>query len=131
LDEALLGAQEDKAHANFFYDAFLNASLYFPVQKLGSETGDWRELGMTDRFQPLFLSFTESKAVPVFDTLPRMKEWADQKSLDFVILKGFQLLKITNDKMGIILNLGTPFHYTLTPEVLALLRNTMKPITPS
>lgn len=131
LDEALVAAQEDGSQANFYYDSFLNTDLYFPVQVLGAQEGSWRRLGMTEKFQPLFLAFPQGKAVPTFDKLERMKEWAAEKGLDYAVLKGYQLLGIVADDVGIMINLATPFHYTLTPDTLNLLRSAMRPVQPT
>lgn len=131
IDEALLIAQQDNSQANYFYDAFLNADLIFPVQRTGTTEGKWERLGMSDRFSPLFLAFDENKkAVPVFDTLARLKEWAAERKLDYVAIRGHLLLRIVDNSVGILLNLGTPFHYTLTADILNSLRRAMKPVRP-
>ena len=131
MDEALVTAQKDPKLANFFYDAFLNGDLYVPVSKLGKVKGDWEQLGVTEKFQPLFLKFQNGMALPAFDTLVRLQEWAGEKPLDFIVLKGHSLLRIVAPTMSVILNLGTTFHYTLNAEILSLIRQALKPVSPS
>lgn len=131
MDEALVGAQKDPSQANFFYDAFLNAEIYLPVSKLGKAKGDWEQLGMTDKFQPLFLKFENGLALPAFDTLVRLQEWAGEKPLDFIVLKGHTLLRIVDESMSVILNLGTTFHYTLSADILKQIRQALRPVHPA
>lgn len=131
LDEALDAAKTDPKQASFFYDAFLNAELYFPVQRVDNQPPDWMQLGPSDRFHPLFLAFPQGKALPVFDSLGRMQDWAGEKTLDYAVVRGHQLLRMVDASIGMILNLATAFHYTLTPPILERLREAMKPVKPS
>lgn len=130
LDEALQSVLSDKKYANFFYDTFLNTTVFLPVQKEGTQEGTWTELGLKDKFFPYFLTFEKGKALPVFDSLERLKLWSQSKSLDYVKIKSHVLLKIVDPSMGVLLNAGTPFSYTLTSEILELLRSSMKPVNP-
>ena len=130
LDEALQSVLKDRKYTNFFYDTFLNATVFLPVQKEGTQEGSWQELDMQDRFFPYFLSFENGRAIPVFDTLDRLKDWAQNKTLDYLKIKTHVLLKILDPKMAVLINAGTSFHYTLTSEILEVLRSSMKPVTP-
>lgn len=131
LDESLKAALEDARQVNYFYDTLLNSDLYFPVAKQGTKEGSWTCLGMEDRFFPLFLQYPKGKALPVFDTLDRMKHWAGEKKLDFLVLRSHMLLGLVDPTVALVLNLGTVWNYTVTPEVLERLRAAMAPVTPS
>lgn len=131
LDEALQSALADPKFANFFYDTFLNTIIVMPVKKEGTQTGSWTELSLKDRFFPLFLSFEKGRAVPVFDSLERLKHWSQNQSFDFIKIKAHVLLKLLDPSMAIVLNNGTEFEYILTSDILELLRNSMRPISPA
>lgn len=131
LDEALHTALQDAGQANFFYDTFLNSDFYFPVSKEGTTEGNWSCLGMEDRFHPLFLQYPNGKAMPIFDTLERLKHWAGDKKLDYLVLRCHMLMGMLAPDVAMVLNLATPFHYTLTAEILGKLREVMNPVTPS
>lgn len=82
VDEALKIAMENPSHANFFYDAFLNAPVYVPALRADKKPGEWRQLKIDERFFPLYLKHEEARAIPVFDTLEKLKTWAeDRKSV--------------------------------------------------
>ena len=131
MDEALASAMEDPAKANFFYDTFLNADLFFPVQKDGTKSGSWSEMSPQDRFHPLFLSFANGKAIPVFDGLARLKRWAESKKLDFARVKAHKFIGAIDPTVYLVLNLGNQWNYTFTPEVLEQIRTAMRKVTPS
>jgi hypothetical protein len=130
LDEALAVAHSDKTKANYFYDALLNTELYVPVQGQDRAAGTWREVGQTEKFFPLFLKFEKGKAIVAFDSIERLKNWAGEKPLDYLKLQGYVLLQILSSDLFIILNMSTPWSYTLTPEILERLRSFMKSVTP-
>lgn len=131
LDEALLSAFNDQKFVNFFYDTFLNTVIAMPVKKEGTKTGSHSELALEDKFFPFFLKFSEGRAVPVFDTLERLSHWAQSQQFDYVKVKAHVLLKLLDPSMSVVLNPGTEFQYILTSEILDLLRNSMKPISPA
>lgn len=128
LDEALKLATQDQNQANYFYDSFLNAELFFPASITGTSTSSWKEIGPTENFHPLFAQFPECKAVPVFDSIERLKGWAGEQILDYVRIKGFILLKILDVKIALVLNPGFKWNYTLTPDILNKIRNAMKTV---
>jgi len=128
LDEALEAARQDKTQANYFYDTLLNTDLAAPVQTVGKTDGNWKQLEPHERFQPLFLAFEKTKAMPVFDSLARMKRWAGARQFDYILLRGHQLIGILGDQGGLVVNAGTPWSYTVTPEILEKLRQAMRPV---
>lgn len=131
LDEALRSALAEPKFANFFYDTFLNTQVFMPVKKEGTATGTWTELSLKDRFFPLFLSFENGRAVPVFDSKEKLETWSQNQSFDFLKIKAHVLLKLLDTSMSVVLNCGTELEYILTAEILELLRNSMRPITPA
>ena len=130
LDEALQAAKEDNSQANFFYDAFLNAEVFFPALKADKKPGEWARLSHKERFFPLYLTHGETRAVPVFDTIERMKAWAGEKAFDYLVLQSHLLLRVIAPEISIILNEGTEHRYLFTPEILERLRQAMKPVQP-
>lgn len=131
LDEALNSALKDPKFANFFYDTFLNTFICMPVKKEGSQEGSFTELSLKDRFFPLYLNFEGGRAIPCFDSNERLQFWAQGQKFDYLKIKAHQLLKVLDPSMAIVLNPATPFEYVLTSEILDLLRNSMRPITPA
>jgi hypothetical protein len=131
IDEAFLSAVEDRKFANFFYDTFLNATLFMPIKREGDSESKGEEIGIEEKFFPFFLSLEKFKAVPVFDSLDRLQTWSNQKKLDYLKIKAHLLLKILDPSVAVFLNGGTPSEYIMLPEILELLRNSMKPITPA
>ncbi|MFM8269434.1 MAG: SseB family protein [Pseudomonadota bacterium] len=131
LDEALKSALADQKFANFFYDTFLNTVIFMPVRKEETQEGTWTELSLKDRFFPLFLKFENGRAVPVFDSMERLKAWAQTQSFDFLKIKAHVLLKLLDPSMALVLNSGTAFEYILTTDILELLRKSMRPISPT
>lgn len=131
LDEALSSALSDPKFSNFFYDTFLNTIIFTPVKKEGTQEGTWTELTLKDRFFPLFLSFENGRAIPVFDSGERLKAWSQSQNFDFLKIKAHVLLKILDPSMAIVLNSGTEFEYILTSEIVDLLRKSMRPTTPA
>lgn len=131
LDKALSAALNDPKQGNFFYDVFLNTDLVVPVQEKDSKGGAWKCLGIQDKFYPLFLKFEQGKAVPVFDSLDKIKNWAGMQKLDYILIKGHLLLRMIDPSVFVVINLGMELNYTLTPDILERLRNAMTPVTPS
>jgi len=129
LDRALASAQQDRTLAPDFYDAFLNSEIVIPVQREDRIAGKWEQLGPKDRFFPLFIEFSEAKAVPVFDTLDRLKTWATGRDLDYLSVKSYVLLQILAPNIALVLNVDTDWTYTFTAEVLDDLRRAMRPVT--
>lgn len=127
LDAALDLARGDAQRANFFYDAFLNAELFMPVQRQGVP-GSWQQLTEADRFQPMFLNYQETKVVPLFDSLPRLQQWAGEKRLDYIQLRCHMLIVLFAAEVAMVLNLATPWSYYFSPETLEKLRSAMKPV---
>lgn len=130
VDEALSTAIANPAHANFFYDAFLNAEIYIPALRASKKPGEWERLKISDRFFPLYLSKGEERAIPVFDRLEKLKSWAEERAFDYLVLQSHLFLKVIAPEVSILLNEGTPFRYHFTPEVLASLRHAMKRVQP-
>src|SRR5256885_9045760 len=91
LDEALETAKQDRSQANSFYDAFLNTDLFVPVQLEGTQ-GSWKKVGLRDRFQPLFVPSGDTRVVPAFDRLDRLREWATGRPVDYLELKSHILI---------------------------------------
>ena len=135
LDLALVAAKEapkdSDGQANFFYDTFLNTDFYMPVLLEGAANGSWKALTPADRFQPLFLAFPNGKAIPLFDTLERLQTWADERTLDYLVLAGHITVKIMGGNVALILNPGTPWNYTMMPEILEKVQNAMKQVRPN
>lgn len=131
LDEALASAFNDQKFANFFYDTFLNTVIFMPVKKEGTQEGTFSELTLKDRFFPYFLSFEKGRAVPVFDLLKRMEGWGQSFKFDYIKIKAHLLLKLLDPSMAVVINPGTAFEYILTSEILTVLRQSMKPVSPA
>ena len=127
LDEALKIARENPAHANFFYDAFLNSDIFIPAMREDKKEGEWRQLKTSERFFPLYLRQGELRAVPVFDQLEKLKTWA-ARPFDYLVLPAYIFLKVISPDVEILLNEGTPWRYQFTAEILETLRNAVKPV---
>ena len=128
LDDTLEAALKDPKEGSLFYDTLLNVELFFPVQLDGKKEGNWLEISPSDRFHPLFLKFEKGMAIPCFDTLEKMQNWAEEKPLDFAKVRGYQVLQMIGKDVSILLNPGTLYHYILTGEILEKLRLAMKPV---
>lgn len=131
LDQALRAARTNPNQANYFYDTFLNASLFVPAKRATEEESNWDQIKMTERFFPLYLRNGETRAVPVFDTIDRMQDWAEPKIFDYILLKGHLFLKVIAEDVHIVLNEGTDFRYHFTCEILEQLRAAVKPVAPN
>ena len=129
LDEALESARRNPDKPNDFYDALLNSDLVVPVFKEGSKVGTWQQLGLNDRFHPLFATVEGKKIVPVFDQIGRLKQWAAERTVDFLDIRCHVLLQLLGKDVGLLLNPGTPWHHPITPDIVDLLRRAMKPVT--
>lgn len=129
VDEALSAAQANPSHANFFYDAFLNAEVFVPALRADKKPGEWARLKSSERFFPLYLRHEEARAIPVFDRLEKLKTWAGDRAFDYLALQSHLLLKVIAPEIAIVLNEGTPHRYLFVPEVLDSLRSAMKPAT--
>lgn len=128
VDEALQAAKQDPSQANFFYDTFLNAPVYFPALRADKKPGEWEQIPVSERFFPLYLHRGEERAIPVFDRLEKMKTWAGDKTFNYLRLQANLLLKIIAPEISIVLNEGTPHRYLFPPEILEQLRQVMKPV---
>lgn len=131
LDEALQIARKHPEQANFFYDTFLNAWLYVPAQNAEKTQGSWTQIAATERFFPLYLRQGDVKAVPVFDTLEKLKTWAEARPFDYLILPTHLFLKVIAPDVGIILNEGTVFRHYFKAQTLAAIRDAIKVVQPS
>jgi hypothetical protein len=79
----------------------------------------------------MFLTQGELKVVPAFTQLPRLKQWAGERALDFIALRCHLFLRVLGRDVAVSLNPGTPWNHTFTPDILGQLRNAMKPMRPS
>jgi hypothetical protein len=131
LDEALRMVEASPAHANFFYDAFLNAEVFFPALRADKKPGEWVKLKTTERFFPLYLHYEEARVIPVFDRLEKLKSWAEDRAFDYLVLQSHLLLKIIAPEIAIVLNEGTEYRYLFTSEILESLRGAMRPVNPN
>ncbi len=130
VEEALLAAQANPAHANLFYDAFLNAPVFIPALRADKKPGEWERLQPSERFFPLYLKHEEQRAIPVFDRLEKLKTWADDKTFNYLVLQAHVLLRIIAPEIAIVLNEGTRYRYLFTPGVLEKLRQAVRPVSP-
>ena len=130
VDEALQAAIANPAHANFFFDAFLNAEVFIPALRADKKPGEWERLKTTERFYPLYLRQGELRAIPVFDRLEKLKAWAGDRAFNYLVLQSHQLLKVIAGEVAVVLNEGTPLRYLFSPEVLESLRQAMQPVNP-
>lgn len=130
LDEALRIARERPETGNFFYDAFLNTPVFFPALRADKKPGEWARLSATERFFPLYLHHGETRAIPVFDRLEKMKNWAGDKAFDYQLLQASVLLKVIAPEIAIVLNEGTAHRYLFPPDILERLRFAMRPVQP-
>ena len=130
LDEALRVSHEDPSQANFFYDAFLNAPLFFPALRADKRPGEWERLSTETRFFPLYLKLGEARVIPVFDRLERLKHWAQDKAFDYLELPGNVLIRVIAPEIALVLNEGTPHRYLFIPDILEKLRTAMRPVDP-
>jgi hypothetical protein len=130
LDEALETAKQDKKQAALFYDTFLNADLFVPVEIAGA-VPSWKKVGMQDKFHPMFVPSGENKVVPAFDRFERLREWSDGRAIDYLELKAHIFLRLLGGGVSLCLNAGTDFAYVFTPEIIERLRNSMKAVRPT
>lgn len=131
IDEALRAAQEDPKQANYFYDAFLNTEVFIPALAANKRPGEWKRLSASERFFPLYLKQNETRAIPVFDRLEKLKFWAGDRSFDYLTLQAHLFLKVIAPEIFIVLNEGTEYRYLFTPEILESLRQAAKPVVPN
>lgn len=131
LDEAIEDVREDSSFANFFYDTFLNTDIFVPVEIVGQIRGTWRKLGLNESFHPLFITYQNTKVIPVFDRLERLQDWAQGKALDYMQIRCHLLLKMVSPGVAIILNSGLSSSHYFSTEVLDQLRQAMKPVSVS
>lgn len=130
LDEALRDAQNNTSQANYFYDTFLNAEIFIPALGADKKPGEWRRLKASERFFPLYLRHEEVRAVPVFDSLEKLKTWADNRTFDYLVLQSHLLLRIIAPEIAVVLNENTDYRYLFTPEILESLRRAAAPVNP-
>lgn len=131
LDDALEIAIKNPAQANFFFDTFLNTNIFVPALRDGQRPGTWTLIAATERFFPLFLRKEEKRAVPVFDTLEKLRVFAKERDFDYLILPAHIFLKVIAADVGILLNEGTPYRYEFSTDALEKLRAAAKPLPPS
>ena len=130
LDEAMEAARKDPDKGHVFYDAFLNCDLLLPVKQEEDKESSFKELDDTEKFHPLFLKYEEKRVLPVFDTLDKLKHWAEKSKLDYVIVRGHKLTKMVESGVEMAVNLGTDHPYHFTGELLEMLIEHMQVITP-
>ncbi len=131
LARSLTVARENPNQANYFYDTFLNWDILIPVLKEGNEKGTWRRLAVDDKFLPLFIPEKDVKVVPAFDTLDRLKEWAEGRPLDYLQVRAHQFLKMLGSSVALSLNPGSTAHFVFAPTLIEQLVLTMKVVQPA
>lgn len=129
LDDLLEIARTAPEKGHLFYDGFLNSDLHVPVRRADGQPASWSALGMRDKFFPLFLPHDKEKVVPVFDSRERLREWAGEQPLDFVEMRGHQIVRLVATDVSVALNLGTEHAYLFTAELLGKIRNALRPPT--
>ena len=106
------GKQED---VNKVYLALLRSPLFVPVEKIIDETAD---------FKPLFAKIEENYFMFVFDDLERLTAWAGEEmaQMDYVELKGMEVVFGINDEVFLCLNAGAEFYKEFAPDEVKRLK---------
>ena len=104
------GKQDD---VNKVYLALLKASLFLPVKK-----GKVAVTEDDEPFQPLFAIIDDKYFMLVFDQLERLENWAQDQinHIDYVEISGRDLIAGINEKIFLVLNVGTSIHKEFSPE---------------
>jgi len=126
LDDALKVVRHDPEQGHVFYDAFLNSDMYIPVH-LKDEKPHGRQVGIDEKFHPLFVKFDGKKTVPMFDSLERLNEWAEGNDLDYVLVRAHLFLTLLDASVEVGLNPGTDFAHHFTGSDLERIRSAIGP----
>ena len=128
LDKSLIAAQQDNSKANDFYNLFLNTDVYIPTHDM-PEKDTVRRAEENEKFMPVILDRGGKKYLPIFDTLERLRAWAN-RSIGFVRMPSHVLLRSVDSDIHIVLNLGTEYYKEFVSEELKKLQEVVAATMP-
>ncbi|MHB1948141.1 MAG: SseB family protein [Gammaproteobacteria bacterium] len=108
------GQQED---VNKVYLTLLRNILFLPISKE-------KEPGDEEPFRPLFAQVDDNYFMLAFDTLERLKTWADDQldNIDYVEISGAEIIAGVSDSVYLCLNYGTEFYKEFSPDEVKRLK---------
>jgi hypothetical protein len=115
LDQIITKAYQNegkKEDVNKVYLTFLQTLLYVPVKKDLDPT-------LTDEpFAPLFTKIENQTYMLVFDTVNRLKNWANDAidQMNYVELSGHDVIFGIHPEVYLCLNVGTQFYKEFSPD---------------
>jgi hypothetical protein len=114
LDNIIANAYQSagkKDDTNKVYLTFLQTLLYLPVKKETNPTPE-------EPFSPLFTKIENNIYMPVFDTVERLKQWANEaiEQMDYVELSGHDVILGINPDVYLCLNVGCEFYKEFSPD---------------
>ena len=127
LDLALETLRQDMNDAqsqSIYYDLFLNATFFVPIQDAGSVEGAAEMMDEGDVL-PLVIESEGNDYLMLFDTRERLTAWADAE-VDCVEIPGHLLAATSIAPLHWALNVGTDYSKQFLPDEIAWLREVVE-----
>jgi len=130
LDQAIAAAyasQGKQEDINKVYLILLKATMFLPVKKeMPKNTNEG------EPFRPLYAVIDDNYFMLAFDEQDRLSHWAqDQIShIDYVEITGRDLIAGINEKVFLVINVGTEFSKEFSPEEIIHLKKIVNKIDP-
>lgn len=127
LIAAAFASEGKQEQVNKVYLRLLNTQLYLPAHKPMQPVTPEDE-----PFEPLYTQQGEHYLMPVFDTLERLETWAGEyfKQMDYVELKGWDVIRGLGEKVYLCLNFGTPYYKEFSPDEVKRLKTIVQRLSP-
>ena len=129
LDEVIskaFASEGKKEDVNKVYLTLLRTPLIIPVEKMAEEEISSEE----EPFKPLFARLDEKYFMLAFDTVDRLKGWANDQveAIDFVEISGRDLIAGINAGVYLCLNVGSKYYKEFSPDEVQQLKKVVERI---
>jgi hypothetical protein len=128
LDQLISAAYENEGKqefANKVYLSLLRTPLFVPTRPQAQVESE-------EPFIPLYAEQGDNFFMLVFDTLERLQTWAGEyhKDMEYVEIKGWDVVRGLGEKVYLCLNFGTPFYKEFAPDEVLKLKTIIQRLNP-
>jgi len=127
LIAAAFASEGKQEQVNKVYLKLLKTTLFLPTRKQSEPVKEDAE-----PFIPLFTQQDDHYFIPVFDSLARLEVWIGEHAgqIDFVELKGWDIVRGLGEHVYLCLNFGTPYYKEFSPDEVKRLKTIVQRLTP-
>jgi len=129
LDKALATLRQDMENQQFlseYYDLFLNSPLFVPVHDPQNAPAGTEQAVAEGHQVPLVLEADGQEYLLMFDTEPRLRDWAGGEDVHFAVVPGHVVAEISEPPLHWALNVGTDHSKQFVPDEIIWLKDVVR-----